>query len=78
MVTWPARLDTERRDLPTEVVPIYLLKFLYGFKRLGWQELGLPPLRGFDLATAVLLILQPRGFCGLTQLGRELRSCLNS
>ena len=40
MVTWPARLDTERRDFPTEVVPIYLLTFLHAFERLGWQELG--------------------------------------
>ena len=70
MVTWPVRLDTERRDLPTEVVPIYLLTFLHAFKQLGWQELGkrreLTPSRGFDLTTAGLLTLQHRGFCGLT------------
>ena len=40
MVTWPARLDTERCDLPMMVVPIYLLAFLHPFERLGWQELG--------------------------------------
>ena len=40
MVTWPAQLDMERRDLPTEVVPIYLLAFLHAFEWLGWQELG--------------------------------------
>ena len=39
MVTWPARLDTEHRDLPTEVVPIYRLAFLDAFKLLAWQEL---------------------------------------
>ena len=38
MVTW--RLDTERRDLPTKVVPIYLLTFLHAFELLGWQEVG--------------------------------------
>ena len=42
MVTWPARLDTERRDLPTEVVPVYLLTFLQAFKLVGWQEMGQP------------------------------------
>ena len=30
----------ERRYLPTEVVPIYLLTFLHDFEWLGWQELG--------------------------------------
>ena len=40
MVTWPARLDTERRYLLTVVVPIYLLAFLHAFQLLGWQELG--------------------------------------
>ena len=40
MVTWPARLDTERRGLPTKVVPIYRLAFLHAFEQLGWQELG--------------------------------------
>ena len=40
VVTWPARLDTECRDLPTEVVPIYPLAFLHAFELLGWQELG--------------------------------------
>ena len=39
MVTWPAQLDMERRDLPTEVVPIYLLAFLHAFELLGGQEL---------------------------------------
>ena len=34
------RLDTERRYLPTEVVPIYLFAFLHAFELLGWQELG--------------------------------------
>ena len=37
---WSARLDTERRDLPTVVVPINLLTFLHAFEQLGWQELG--------------------------------------
>ena len=40
MVTWPRDLDTERHDLPTVVVPIYLLAFLHAFERLAWQELG--------------------------------------
>ena len=40
MVTWPARLDTERRYLPTKVIPIYLLTFLHAFELLGWEELG--------------------------------------
>ena len=40
VVTWPGQLDTERHDLPTEVVPIYLLAFLHAFKLLGLQELG--------------------------------------
>ena len=40
VVTWPARLDTKRCYLPTEVVPIYLLAFLHAFELLGWQELG--------------------------------------
>ena len=34
------QLDTERRYLPTVVVPIYLLAFLHAFELLGWQELG--------------------------------------
>ena len=37
---WPAQLDTERHDLPTEVVLIYLLAFLHPFELQGWQELG--------------------------------------
>ena len=40
VVTWPALLDTECHDLPTKVVPIYLLAFLHAFERLGWRELG--------------------------------------
>ena len=37
---WPERLQTERCDLPTKAVPIYLLAFLHAFEWLGWQELG--------------------------------------
>ena len=37
---WPAGLDTERRYLPTKVVPICLLAFLHALELLGWQELG--------------------------------------
>ena len=37
---WPAQLNTEHHDLPTEVVPIYQLVFLHAFELLGWQDLG--------------------------------------
>ena len=30
----------EHCDLPTEMVPIYLLAFLHAFELLGWRELG--------------------------------------
>ena len=44
VVTWPARLDTERRDLPTEVVPIYL--HLMPPKCVGHQIPSAPSLHG--------------------------------
>ena len=56
--------DTEHCDLPTEVVPIYLLAFLHTFELLGWQELG--QATGAHSVTWIrtvdLLTLQPRGF----------------